>query len=176
MINTSITVAQNSQADEIADLVNSAYRGESAKSGWTNESALLTGSRTSASAVRDLISSETDAVLVRFDETKSVIGCVHLEKKNEILVYLGMLTIDPKAQARGLGSELMAAAEAYAKKVFGASMIEMTVIDVRDELIAYYKRRGYRVTGEKRPFPEEAVNGQSLIGKISFDVLVKDIG
>ena len=67
--------------------------------------------------------------------------------------YLGMLTVAPALQAAGLGRRLIEAGEGYARDAFGARRIEMTVIAQRAELIAWYERRGYRHTGERRPFP-----------------------
>ena len=76
--------------------------------------------------------------------------------------YLGMLGVSPLAQATGLGRTLLAAAEAEARVRFGTRWMEMTVIAIRHELVAWYERRGYRLTGERRPFPEEVPGRDEL--------------
>ena len=81
-----------------------------------------------------------------------MIGCVSVTRKPGGHGYLGQLTVDPTLQAAGLGKRLIAAAE-DAARAFGAEAMEMTVIASRGELIAYYERRGYALTGERRPFP-----------------------
>jgi N-acetylglutamate synthase-like GNAT family acetyltransferase len=171
---TAIKRATPDLANEISDLVNSAYRGESGTKGWTSESDILTGLRTDAIRVRELIETADNFVLVKVIDGR-IVGCVHLEKKDSTTAYLGMLTTDPRAQAKGTGSELLKAAEEYAKKFWMTEKIEMTVIDSRLELIAFYVRRGYRVTNEKRPFPSDPRFGVPLVGPIEFVVLEKAI-
>lgn len=169
-----IKLASSDLAPEISALVNSAYRGESGAQGWTTEAGLLKGLRTDSERVHDLIAARGNAVLVKVIDGK-VEGCVHLEKKDASTAYLGMLTTNPSAQAKGTGSELLKAAEDYAKKTWETHKIEMTVIDSRQELIAYYVRRGYRITNEKRPFPSDPRFGVSLVGVIEFVVLEKNL-
>ncbi len=171
---SSIKLATTDLAIQISDLVNSAYRGESGAQGWTTEAGLLRGLRTDSERVHQLITAPGNAVLVKVIEGK-IEGCVHLEKKNSNTAYLGMLTTNPRLQAKGTGSELLKTAEEYAKKIWLNDKIEMTVIDSRHELIAFYVRRGYRVTNEKRPFPNDPRFGISLVGPIEFVVLEKTV-
>jgi GNAT superfamily N-acetyltransferase len=169
-----IQVATVDQADAIVDLVNGAYRGDAGQYGWTTEAHLLEGLRTDSTRVRDLIVVPGNVVLVKVSG-ETIDGCVHLEKKDATTAYLGMLTSNVRAQAKGTGSALLNAAEEYAKRVWQTSKIEMTVIDSRHELIAYYVRRGYRMTEEKRPFPNDPRFGVSLVGPLEFVVLEKPI-
>ena len=105
------------------------------------------------------------------------IGCVGLTNKGDGLVYLGFLTVDPDCQAAGLGRALLAEAERVAVARFGATVIEMTVIVQRAELIAYYERRGYGMTGERRPFPYgNGRFGLPVTGDLEFVVLTKGVG
>ena len=133
-------------------LVESAYRGDSAKAGWTHEADLLGGQRTDEAELRDILA-DASRVLLLAEIDGVLTGCVQVAKQGEGPAYLGLLTVDPRRQAGGLGRWLIAAAEAEAIDRFGATRMEMTVIRQRVELIAWYERRGYRLTGETRPFP-----------------------
>ncbi len=133
-------------------LVNSAYRGESSKKGWTTEADLLGGIRTDEDRLRTMLRTP-DVTVLKYEEAGNLMGCVYLEQKGNDL-YLGMLTVSPEAQANGIGKQLMAAAEQMAL-AHQCRAITMTVISVRHELIAWYERRGYRAIGERRPFPTD---------------------
>ncbi|MCA9616928.1 MAG: GNAT family N-acetyltransferase [Myxococcales bacterium] len=142
--------AEPSEVDALVALIESAYRGESSRAGWTTEADLLGGRRTGADEVGPLIAEGRLFVLERDAE---VVGCVRLEREKDASAYLGMLTVRPTTQGAGLGSELLAAAERHARDAMGARALRMTVISVREELLAWYGRRGYRLTGERAPFP-----------------------
>ncbi|WP_191555259.1 GNAT family N-acetyltransferase [Brevundimonas aurantiaca] len=133
-------------------LIERAYRGETAKAGWTHEADLLFDTRTSAEELSALIA-DPDRVILLAHRNGAPIGCVQVARVGDGRTYLGMLTVEPILQASGLGRRLLAAAEAEAVARFAARRMEMTVIHRRVELIAWYERRGYRPTGETRPFP-----------------------
>lgn len=133
-------------------LIERAYRGETAKAGWTHEADLLFDERTSAEELAGLIA-DPERVILLAHHADDLVGCVQVARAGEDLAYLGMLTVEPTLQASGLGRRLLAAAEAEAVARFGARRMEMTVIHRRAELIAWYARRGYAPTGETRPFP-----------------------
>jgi ribosomal protein S18 acetylase RimI-like enzyme len=141
-------------AKDLNKLVNSAYRGEGAKQGWTTEADLLDGTRIDEAALRDLLENP-DTVILKYVEDGKIIGCVELRHEKGKL-YLGMLSVSPTAQAQGIGKKLLAAAEAHALKK-NIQTIFMTVISVRKELIDWYVRHGYKLTGERKPFlvPDE---------------------
>jgi len=151
-----ITAAGEKDIDALAILVNSAYRGESSKTGWTTEADLLDGLRTDAGSLRKLIH-EPGSVILKYTTDNHIQGCVYLKQKEDKL-YLGMLTVLPELQTKGIGKQLLAAAESYAKKN-NCSVITMTVISVRHELIAWYQRHGYKLTGETEPFPTDTKFG-----------------
>lgn len=132
-------------------LIHSAYRGDSARRGWSHEADLLDGQRTDLAALEAMLANPAQHLLV-FRDNDRLRACVALTDKGHGLAFLGMLTVDPEHQSGGLGKLILAAAEDHAA-AFGASRIEMTVIAQREELIAWYERRGYRSTGERRPFP-----------------------
>ena len=135
-------------------LIESAYRGDSARRGWTHEADLLGGQRTDADAIAAMIADPKQYLLLHLDRGE-LDGCIALTEKGGGLVYVGLVTVDPVKQGSGLGGRLLAAAEAYAASELSASRAEMTVIVQREELIAWYERRGYRRTGERRPFPND---------------------
>lgn len=139
----------------IRALLESAYRGDSARQGWTHESDLLSGDRTSEAEVAGIIAAPHQRFIVA-EQDGRVIGCVAVTDLSGGRAYLGMLAVSPKLQAAGLGRALITAAEDEASRAFGAAAMEMTVIGQRPELIAWYERRGYRHTGEVRPFHYEA--------------------
>lgn len=141
----------------VAALVNSAYRGETSRQGWTTEADYIEGQRTDAHTLAaDLARDPKARLLVLRDcPDGELLGSVWLEPVGDGATwYLGMLTVRPDRQDRKLGRELLAQAEAAAAGE-GARRIRMTVIGVRDTLIAWYERRGYCLTGETRPFPYE---------------------
>jgi ribosomal protein S18 acetylase RimI-like enzyme len=133
-------------------LVERAYRGDSARRGWTHEADLLGGQRTDEETLGAIIADPQQRILLA-DRDGALIGCVQLTSKGDGTAYLGLLAVDPALQAGGVGAQLIAACEAAAMGEFGATRMEMTVIDGRAELIAYYQRKGYALTGERRPFP-----------------------
>lgn len=145
-----ISAATVQDIPELNILINSAYRGESSKKGWTTEEHLLDGIRTDEENLSQLLQKENVTIL-KYTDNNQIIGSVYLEKQDKKL-YLGMLTVSPELQGGGVGKKLMQAAEKFAQNA-ELDKISMTVISVRKELIAYYKRRGYKNTGETKPFP-----------------------
>jgi ribosomal protein S18 acetylase RimI-like enzyme len=150
-----VRCATAADAPALEALVNSAYRGDSSRAGWTTEADLLGGQRVDVDGLRALIGRgavDGGAVVLVHEDGAGLAACVELEPRGSGC-YLGMLTIRPTAQAGGLGRRLLAAAERYAASRFGTREMQMTVIAQRTELLAWYERRGYRRTGERRPFP-----------------------
>lgn len=145
----------------IRALVESAYRGDSARQGWTHEADLLGGDRTSDGEVAAQIAEPGRAMVVA-EAASRIVGTVAVTRLLGDRCYLGMLAVAPALQAGGLGRQLIAAAEDEARRRFGAAVMEMTVVHRRPELIAYYERRGYRQTGEVRPFPLDLPDGPEL--------------
>jgi ribosomal protein S18 acetylase RimI-like enzyme len=146
-----IKVADFNDIPGLVFLINSAYRGETSKKGWTTEADLLDGTRTDETNIRELMEDKNAVILKCMQENENIIGSVYLQQQNDKL-YLGMLTVSPELQGSGIGKKLLAAAIDYAKKM-NCVFIFMTVISVRRELIAWYERHGYKKTGEVRPFP-----------------------
>src|SRR6476469_8352698 len=138
----------------IIKLVNSAYRGETAKKGWTHEADLIKGDlRIDEKMLTKLFDNPDSVILKAIDQSGEIVGCVYLEKKDSAL-YLGMLSVSPYKQASGIGKLLLKAADNYAKEK-KCETIEMTVISARKELINWYERNGYVNTGKVKPFAED---------------------
>lgn len=155
--------------------VHAAYRGDSARRGWTHEADLLDGNRIDEETLAAVIADPAQ-VVVMAERDGGLAGCVQVTDKGEGLAYLGMLSVAPDDQGQGMGRALIAAAEAAARDRFGASRMEMTVIIQRTELIDWYVRRGYRRTGETRPFPATDPRfGLPRRDDLAFAVLERDL-
>ena len=144
--------AQPADAPALRALIESGYRGESAKQGWTNEADLIGGDRTTPEEVAAMIAAPEKRVLLA-ERDGALIGTVTVTDLGQARAYMGLLCVDPTLQAAGLGRALVSEVEALAVQEFGAKVMELIVLDARAELIAWYERRGYVRTGELRPFP-----------------------
>jgi ribosomal protein S18 acetylase RimI-like enzyme len=162
-----IRPATEADLPRLHPVVERAYRGDSARAGWTHEADLVSGERTDLETLRSLLDGDSRLLIAR--EGEAVLGCVNVSSRGDGLAYLGLLCVDPTLQAGGIGRQLMAAAEATARETFAATQIEMTVIDRRAELIGWYVRHGYAPSGETRPFPVP------LDPPLSMVVLVKPL-
>ncbi len=154
-------------APRLAVLIERAYRGPEAAKGWTNESELLTGPRSSAAEIEGLIG-EADTRFVIAFEGETLVGCA-LIRRESAGAYFGMFAIDPDAQGGGLGRAMMARCEAAASELWGATSMRLTVISLREKLIEWYDRRGYVQTGEHEPFPFDSATGAL---RTDFDLTV----
>lgn len=150
-----IRVATRSDALPLHGLIERGYRGGSARLGWTHPADLVDGERIDVGELRAVIDGPGQKILVM--EEGELIACVQISDKGDGACTLELLCVEPRRQARGIGKRLIAAAEREAAAHFRATRMEMTVIEMRTELVAYYGRRGYAPTGEKRPFPVEGV-------------------
>jgi ribosomal protein S18 acetylase RimI-like enzyme len=137
-------------------VIERAYRGDSARAGWTHEADLLSGERIDRATLEALFDDAGHRLLIA-EQDEAPLGCVSLTARGDGLVYLGLLCVDPARQADGIGKAIIGAAERVSRDELRADRIEMTVIDSRVELIAYYERRGFVRTGERRPFPVRTV-------------------
>ena len=161
----------------ITTLVNEAFRGTGAAISWNSEAGLIEGERlTEALLLADLAAKPHGHLLTYRDEPNGpLLGTVWLEPKQNSTWYLGLLTVRPDVQTRKLGTSLLTAAENFAREG-GGRRIRMTVVNVRHTLIAWYQRRGYRLTGEEEPFPyDDQRFGRPLRDDLCFIVLEKDI-
>jgi GNAT superfamily N-acetyltransferase len=135
----------------VTRLVESAYRGDSSRQGWTSEAELLDGQRTDRDQVASLIGGADSRILLAEREGRLEASC-HIERQGEDCSF-GMFAVTPMLQRQGMGRLLLQEAERVAREEWRCRRMRMTVIDVRAELIAWYERRGYRRTGVFVPFP-----------------------
>lgn len=148
-----IRVATLDDLSRVHPMIERAYRGMSARAGWTHEADLIVeGARTDLETLRAIVENSAQRLLIA-EQDETITGCVHVSDQGKGLAYLGLLAVDPSLQAGGIGKKLLEAAERVARNVFDAKRMEMTVIDSREELIAWYRRRGYLPSGETRDFP-----------------------
>jgi ribosomal protein S18 acetylase RimI-like enzyme len=171
-----VRVATAADVPAIVDLVESAYRGDASRVGWTTEADLLDGQRTDADVVAEAVADTAGRILLATDESGHLVACCQVEPHGDGVCYFGMFAVRPTAQGSGIGRSMLAAAEAFGRDELGAGTMEMTVIAQRDEPIAWYERRGYARTDEVRPFPY----GDERFGKprrddLHFVVLAKDL-
>lgn len=144
--------AELRDTDTLTALINSAYRGDSARAGWTYESDLVDGVRITSEEIHEIIRKDDEFYLVLEDD-KKLVGCAHVRVKEDAF-FIGMLTVKPDLQNAGIGSKLLAELEKRAKAA-GKKFTRLDVIHVRSELIAYYERKGYIRTGFSEPFPSQ---------------------
>jgi ribosomal protein S18 acetylase RimI-like enzyme len=143
--------AHATDVDGVVNLVESAYRGDASRRGWTTEADFLDGQRTDRSGVAEIIGKPDSRVLLG-ERATQLLACCHLEKQGDAC-YFGMFSVDPTLQGGGVGKLMMNEAERIARDEWQCKKMEMTVISIRNELVAWYERRGYRRTGIYKAFP-----------------------
>ncbi len=159
----------------LIELVTSAYRGETSRAGWTTEADILDGQRIDADGLLADLLRPRSAILIA-EREGNMLACCHVADE-EGHGYFGMFAVSPAAQGDGIGKQVMQHAERYVAKHWQLPDMRMTVIDCRDELIAFYERRGYARTGIKKPFPYgDARFGIPRRDDLRFEVLEKPLG
>jgi GNAT superfamily N-acetyltransferase len=158
-------------------LVTAAYRGDASRAGWTTEADLLDGQRIDATMLREDLERPRSLILIAEDTTTDrLLACAHLEVEDDApdAAYFGMFSVDPTAQGGGIGKRVLVEAERLARETLACTRMRMTVIDCRDELIAYYERRGYVRTGVTLPFPyDDPRYGLPKRDDLRFEILEK---
>jgi ribosomal protein S18 acetylase RimI-like enzyme len=166
--------ATDADVPALVALIESAYRGDTSRAGWTTEADLLEGQRTDPEGVADVVRSPHSRMLV-VERDGELVACCQLEHRGTH-AYFGMFAVRPRLQGAGLGKVIIAEAERTVRAEWGASEMHMTVISARGDLIAWYERRGYRRTGRMFPFPY----GDERFGipqrdDLRFELLVKNL-
>ncbi len=156
-------------------LVESAYRGEASRVGWTTEADLLGGQRTDPEELAEIIADPAQAILSAWREGV-LVGCVQIADRGQGVGYFGLLSVSPTLQAAGLGRRLVDAAEAELAHRFGAGRVRLTAFPQRQTLCAWYERLGYRDTGRTLPFDYGNPRlGLPLCDGLHFIVMEKEI-
>jgi ribosomal protein S18 acetylase RimI-like enzyme len=168
-----ISIAERKDAPGIVQLLNQAYRGEASRKGWTTEADLIAGDvRTNETSVLKVMAQSGSVILKFCDEKGTIVGTVNLQQHGS-RIYLGMFAVAPYLQGKGIGTQLLEAAEIHARNS-GCVTIYMHVISVRKELIDWYRRHGYHDTGERKAFMEDGLTGKHL-QPLEFAVLEKAV-
>lgn len=141
-----------SDIEAIRLLVESAYRGESSRAGWTTEADLLDGQRIDAQGIRQALAQPDSVVLLAEDGDGRLLACAHVACVDGE-GYFGMFAVRPAEQGKGVGAKLLAHAEQSVRDAWACRRMGMTVIDLRQDLMAWYERRGYARSGQHAPFP-----------------------
>ncbi|MFE9120320.1 GNAT family N-acetyltransferase [Streptomyces sp. NPDC007172] len=167
--------ATEADIEALVPLIESAYRGDASRAGWTTEADILQGQRTDPEGVRAVITTPGSKLLT-VERDGSLVACCQLEHRGDA-AYFGMFAVSPALQGAGLGKQIIAEAERLVRAEWGVGEMHMTVISVRDELIAFYERRGYRRTGRMTPFPYgDERFGLPQRDDLQFELLVKELG
>lgn len=167
---------------EVVALVESAYRGEASRAGWTTEADLLAGRRTDAASVAALVAQPGSVVLVATApppgarDGGGIAGCCHLRREGAG-AYFGMFAVDPSRQGHGIGRSLLAEASRVAAGEWSSRLMRMTVLRQRDDLIAWYRRLGFEPTGRSEPWPYgDETFGVPLRDDLEFVELARPLG
>ncbi len=159
----------------LVPLVESAYRGDASRVGWTTEADLLEGQRTDPASLAALIA-ETDSRIVLAHAGSELVACANLKRHGGDRCYFGLFSVRPSLQGGGVGRRMLAECERRAREDLACSVMDMSVIVQRPELIAWYVRRGYRDTGRRKPFPYgDLKNGRPLRDDLEFVVMEKTL-
>lgn len=183
-MNLQFTFASIYNAPELVKLVNSAYRGESSKRGWTTEADLLEGQRIDYDELVKIIETEGSSILMASNETQEIIACCELKivpasyfypstvpSKN---LYFGMFTVKPEMQNQGIGRQFLEKIIEYGQK-WNLKLAQMTVITQRTELIAYYERQGFHRKSVTVPFPEDPRFGIPKVKNLVMQLFEKEL-
>lgn len=158
----------------VVDLVESAYRGEVSRAGWTTEADFLDGRRTGADDIESILANPRARILLA-ERNGELLACANVAVEDGE-GYFGMFSVKPGCQGGGIGKLVLAEAERIVAHEWGCRKMRMTVIDIRDELISFYERRGYHRTGITKPFPYgDERFGIPLRDDLRFEILEKTL-
>lgn len=169
----SFRLATDADVAVLVPLVESAYRGDASRVGWTTEADLLEGQRTDPASLAALIA-ERDSHVVLAHAGGDLVACANIKRHGGDRCYFGLFSVRPSLQGGGVGRRMLAECERRAREDLACTVMDMSVIVQRPELIAWYVRRGYHDTGRRKPFPYgDLLNGTPLRDDLEFVVMEK---
>jgi GNAT superfamily N-acetyltransferase len=171
-----ITIGKATVGDipQMVSIINSVYRGEQSKKGWTTEAYFIDGDlRTDEADIAQLMALPTTIFLKAEHPEAGLVGTVFLSKKESGKLYLGMFSIHLIWQGGGLGRRMLRAAEELALEL-GCNSVIMQVIPIRSELMDWYERNGYLPNGERKPFDGDPRFGVPKV-PLEFVILEKPL-
>lgn len=168
------SVATQADIAEIMDVVNLAYRGGKSSVAWKNENHLVQGPRIIKEDLEKYVQADGSIILLLRTTSGVLAGTVHVEKHGDE-AHIGMLSVHPDYQNFGLGKRLLIIGAAYAREEFHCRVAKMFVFGGRQELLAWYTKMGYELTGETLPFfgPESGLT--ALVENAHFVVVAKNL-
>ncbi len=166
--------ATHDDAAQIVRLVESTYRGQASRAGWTTEADLLEGQRIDSRGVVESINADQSRIVLALAGS-DLVACAHIQRRPTI-GYFGMFSVEAGHQGSGLGATVLAECERQLHEDLECAAVEITVLKQRADLIPWYQRRGYLLTGERRPFPYgDERFGVPLVDDLEFLVLQKSL-
>ena len=156
--NMNIRMATETDFNQVLRLINSAF---------TVERFFKDEDRMDVPKLQDLFKKGSFLVI---EEDGHLDACVYVER-NANRAYLGLLSVDPARQKKGLGRRLTAAAEEFARET-GARFMDLRVVNLRTELPGIYEKLGYRITGTE-PFP---IDQMPITQPCHFVRMTKELG
>lgn len=154
-LNLNFRVATAEDAPQLQQLIQSAFRAEDSRQNWTGDMGLASKFRMEVEEIENFMSAPECEFLMATDNNGALVGTIAVSKRGANGARLSMLAVDPRHHRGGLGRQLLAYAEEYGQRTWGATKLELNALSTRQTLISWYMRRGYQKTGETSPFPRE---------------------
>lgn len=175
-----LRVADHNDVDNLVTLLNRCYR---SNEGWTNEAALIGGIRTTTNEIHHMIDNPAIYLFVfaHPNNRHELLGCISVDFSpihGQPAAYIGTFAVHPMLQGKGIGDVLLSAIETFAIRHAQAkhlTHLSMSILSHRPELLQFYQRRGYQLTGEKLPFPNDGKNGDPKRDDLFLEFLQKPI-
>lgn len=167
--------AELTDSSTLSELINSAYRGESSRQGWTTEADILDGVRTTTADIAKIVQSTSQFILMG-ELNQEIVACVQCQQQTlsgHPTVHFSMVAVKPTLQNKGHGKDILQAAEAMTKREWRAVGFYMSVISMREDVIAFYERLGYERTGEYIDFPVNPEKWQPKVAGLNLQYLAK---